>query len=286
MQKQALGRGLSALIPDIETTKTSQLAVEVERISPNPRQPRRSFDEEQINELAESIRVKGVIQPLLVRRNEHGYELIAGERRLRASVRAGLKEVPVIVTEVNDTESLQLALIENLQREDLNPMDESRAFQRLQEEFSLGQEQIAMMVGKSRPAVANSMRLASLPAEVQKEVAAGRLPAGQARALLGLESESLIISAAREVLSKGLSTRETERLVGRLKAPNWRKRGGSQLDPSLTPLIEGLQRWLGTKVRLLHRSRSGKGKIEIEYYSTADFERIIRKLMDNQQSPA
>ena len=212
MQKKALGRGLSALIPDIETTQTSQLSVEVERISPNPQQPRRSFGEEQINELAESIRAKGVIQPLLVRRNEHGYELIAGERRLRASVRAGLKEVPVIVIEVNDTESLQLALIENLQREDLNPMDESRAFQRLQEEFSLGQEQIAMMVGKSRPAVANSMRLASLPAEVQKEVAAGRLPAGQARALLGLESESLIISAAREVLSKGLSTRETERL--------------------------------------------------------------------------
>ena len=286
MQKKVLGRGLSALIPDMETTTPSQLVVEVERISPNPLQPRRSFDEEQIKELAESIRVQGVLQPLLVRRNEHGYELIAGERRLRASVRAGLKEVPVIVIEANSTESLQLALIENLQREDLNPMDESRAFQRLQEEFSLGQEQIAMMVGKSRPAVANSMRLGSLPAEVQKEVAGGRLPAGQARALLGLESESLIMSAAREVLSKGLSTRETERLVTRLKVPKWRKRGGTQLDPSLNPLIEGVQRWLGTKVRLLHRSRSGKGKIEIEYYSTADFERIIRKLMDNQQSPA
>ena len=286
MQKKALGRGLSALIPDLESTETAQLSVEMERISPNPRQPRRSFDDEQIEELAESIRVKGVIQPLLVRRNEHGYELIAGERRLRASVRAGLKEVPVMVIEVNDSESLQMALIENLQREDLNPMDESRAFLRLQEDFNLGQEQIAMMVGKSRPAVANSMRLASLPAEVQKEVASGRLPAGQARALLGLESESLMLSAAREVLAKGLSTRETERLVGRLKTPKWRKRGGSQLDPSLTPLIEEVQRWLGTKVRLLHRSRSGKGKIEIEYYSTTDFERILRKLMDNQRSPA
>jgi len=167
MQKKALGRGLSALIPDIETTQTSQLSVEVERISPNPRQPRRSFGDEQINELAESIRAKGVIQPLLVRRNEHGYELIAGERRLRASVRAGLKEVPVIVIEVNDTESLQLALIENLQREDLNPMDESRAFQRLQEEFSLSQLQIAMMVGKSRPAVANSVRCASYCREIE-----------------------------------------------------------------------------------------------------------------------
>ncbi len=286
MQKKALGRGLSALIPDLESTETAQLCVEVERISPNPRQPRRSFDDEQIKELAESIRVKGVIQPLLVRRNEHGYELIAGERRLRASVRAGLKEVPVMVIEVNDTESLQMALIENLQREDLNPMDESRAFQRLQQDLNLGQEQIAMMVGKSRPAVANSMRLASLPVEVQKEVASGRLPAGQARALLGLESESLILSAAREVLAKGLSTRETERLVGRLKTPKRRKRGASQLDPSLTPLIEEVQRWLGTKVRLLHRSRSGKGKIEIEYYSTADFERILRKLMDNRRSPA
>ena len=286
MQKKALGRGLSALIPDIETAGTSQLSVAVDRIAPNPRQPRRSFDEAQIDELAASIREKGVIQPLLVRRNEHGYELIAGGRRLRASVRAGLKEVPVIAIEVNDTESLQLALIENLQREDLNPIDESRAFQRLQEEFSLGQEEIATMVGKSRPAVANSIRLSLLPAEVQQEVSAGRLPAGQARALLGLESEPLIIAAARDVLSKGLSTRETERLVRRLKTPKWRKNGGSQLDPSLTPLIEGVQRWLGTKVRLLHRARSGKGKIEIEYYSTADFERIIRKLMDNRQSPA
>ena len=284
MQKKGLGRGLSALIPDIdEPTGNPPNLVGIDTITPNPRQPRRTFNEAQIEELASSIREKGVIQPLLVRRSGYGYELIAGERRLRASIKAGIQRVPIVVLEATDSETLQLALVENLQREDLNPIDESLAYQRLQEEFGLSQEEIAIKVGKSRPAVANTLRLSLLPAEVQREVATGRLPAGQARAILGLEHEPLIIAAAREILSKGLSTREAENLVKRLKAPRSRRGQGNGTDPHLISLIEALQRQLATKVRLLHRARTGRGKIEIEYYSTEDFERIIGKLTDGQQ---
>jgi len=283
VQKKGLGKGLSALIPGIETREDSPyLQLETGRIFPNPVQPRHSFDEAQIDELAASIREKGILQPLLVRPRGDGYELIAGERRLRAAVKAGLKEVPVVIREVADHEALQLALVENLQREDLNPIEEARAYQRLQEEFGAGQEEIADRVGKSRSAVANTTRLLSLPQELQEEVARGRLQAGQARALLGLERDAAMLAAGREVITKGLSTREAERLVRRLKSRGRRRREGSVLDPDLRSLIERLQRWLGTKVRLAHHPRSGKGKIEVEYYSTSDFERVIRRMMGNQ----
>ncbi len=276
MQKKGLGRGLSALIPDIDQAKDSpHLQVEVGRIQSNPLQPRRIFDDAAMDELATSVREQGIIQPLLVRRSGNDYELIAGERRLRAAVKAGLTEVPVVVREATDHEALQLALIENLQREDLNPIEEATAYCRFQEEFGWNQEEIANRVGKSRPAIANSLRLLSLPREIQEEVAHGRLPAGQARALLGLEREALIIGAAREVIAKGLSARETERLVRHLKVGRRRKREGDLGDPDLRALIERLQRSLGTRVRLVGRGKGGKGKIEIEYYSPADLERII-----------
>ncbi len=285
MEKKGLGRGLSALIPKVEETPENVLHwVETDRISPNPFQPRHSFDEAKIDELSASIREKGILEPLLVRRSQNNYELIAGGRRLRAAVKAGLKEVPVIVREATDTEVLQLALIENLQREDLNPIDEARAYRRLQVEFGWGQEETASKVGKSRPAVANSIRLLLLPAEVQQEVALGKLTMGQARALLGLERAAKIIAAAREVMAKGLSTRETERLVNQLKSGRRRKIDRSQLDPNLNSLIEDLQRWLGTKVRLICQAKSEKGKLQIEYYSKADFDRVISKLMQRQRS--
>ncbi len=281
VQKKGLGKGLSALIPGIDTTRdSSNLQVEVDRISPNPLQPRRSFDEAKIEELAVSVREQGIIQPLVVRRVGEGYELIAGERRLRAAMKAGLKEVPVVVKEASDSETLQMALIENLQREDLNPIEEATAYQRLQEEFELSQEEIARKVGKSRPAVANSMRLLLLPKEVQQEVAEGKLLAGQARALLGLENETLILAAAREVIAKGLSTRETERMAGRFKSSRKRRRAAPIADPDLRSLVERLQRSLGTKVRLLHRASSGRGKVEVEYYSLADLERIIQMMTE------
>ena len=285
MEKKGLGRGLSALIPKVEETPENLLHwVETDRISPNPFQPRHSFDEAKIDELSASIREKGILEPLLVRRSQNSYELIAGGRRLRAAVKAGLKEVPVIVREATDTEVLQLALIENLQREDLNPIDEARAYRRLQVEFGWGQEETASKVGKSRPAVANSIRLLLLPAEVQQEVALGKLTMGQARALLGLERAAKIIAAAREVMAKGLSARETERLVNQLKSGRRRKIDRSQLDPNLNSLIEDLQRWLGTKVRLIRQAKSDKGKLQIEYYSKADFDRVISKLMQRQRS--
>lgn len=285
MQKKGLGRGLGALIPGIDETKErAQFQLEVDRIGPNRLQPRRAFDQAKIDELAASMREKGVIQPLLVRRGSEGYELIAGERRLRAAIKAGLKEVPVVVKDATDAEALEIALIENLQREDLNPMEEASAYQRLQQEFALNQEEISARVGKSRPAVANSLRLLLLPKAVQEEVSQGKLAAGQARALLGLQDEAAIVAAAREVIAKGLSTRQTEKLVGRLRSSRKRRRGMAASDPDLRALIERLQRALGTKVRLLHRAGSSSGKIEIEYYSASELERILQTILNQPAS--
>ena len=282
--KKGLGKGLSALIPSAAETKAESrderatYEVAVERITPSPFQPRRSFDEGKIDELAASIRNQGIIQPLVVRPNSDGFELIAGERRWRAAMKAGLIRVPVVVREASDHEALQLALVENLQREDLNPIEEATGYRRLQEEFHWSQEEMAEKVGKSRPAIANSLRLLALPAEVQQEISAGNLPAGQARALLGLHAEALILSACREVIAKGLSTRETEKMVRYLIMGRKRRRQASLLDPDLKAIVEDLQRALGTRVRLIPKARSTKGKIEIEYYALTDLERIIQTI--------
>jgi ParB family chromosome partitioning protein len=277
-----LGRGLSALIPTAAEplTQASQDSsprdVAVDRITPSPFQPRRTFDEAKLEELAASIRHQGIIQPLVVRPQGEGFELIAGERRWRAAMRAGLSRVPVVIRNASDHEALQLALVENLQREDLNPIEEASGYRRLQEEFHWSQEEMADKVGKSRPAIANSLRLLTLPTEVQQELTAGNLPAGQARALLGLHTEPLIISACREVIAKGLSTRETEKMVRNLLIGRKRRRSLPLVDPDLKTVVENLQRSLGTRVRLLPKARSTKGKIEIEYYTLADLERIIQ----------
>jgi ParB family chromosome partitioning protein len=282
--KKGLGRGLGALIPgagqprgDTHSEGVS-LRVEVDRITPSHFQPRRTFDDAKIEELAASIRNQGIIQPLVVRRKGDGYELIAGERRWRAAMRAGLTHVPIVVRDASDHEALQLALVENLQREDLNPIEEANGYRRLQDEFRWSQEEMAEKVGKSRPAIANSMRLLSLPTEVQQEVSSGNLPAGQARALLGLHNEPLILSACREVIAKGLSTRETEKLVRHLLLGRRRRRQVPLIDPDLRSVMEELQRVLGTRVRLLPKARSARGKIEIEYYSLPDLDRIIQTI--------
>ena len=254
----------------------------IDRITPSPFQPRRSFDEAKIEELAASIRNQGIIQPLVVRRKENRYELIAGERRWRAAMKAGLTEVPAVIRDASDHEALQLALVENLQREDLNPIEEASGYRRLQEEFHWSQEEMADKVGKSRPAIANSLRLLSLPNEVQQEIAQGNLPAGQARALLGLHTEALMISTCRDVIAKGLSTRETEKLVRALVTGRRRRRQLPLVDPDLRAVVENMQRALGTRVRLLPKARSTKGKIEIEYYSLPDLERIIQTITASQ----
>lgn len=283
-QKRGLGRGLGALIPNASEARAesaqenSPREIAVEQITPSPFQPRRTFDEGKIDELAASIRMQGIIQPLVVRPQGNRFELIAGERRWRAAMKAGLTRVPVVIRAASDHEALQLALVENLQREDLSPIEEAAGYRRLQEEFHWSQEEMAEKVGKSRPTIANSLRLLTLPSEVQLEVTAGRLPAGQARALLGLHTEALIISASREVIAKGLSTRETEKMVRYLLMGHKRRRALPLLDPDLKSIVENLQRALGTRVRLLPKARSTKGKIEIEYYTAADLERIIQTI--------
>ena len=281
--KKGLGKGLSALIaaappPSDGRDPRATLEVAVERITPSPFQPRRTFDEAKLDELAASIRNQGIIQPLVVRAKADGFELIAGERRWRAAMKAGLERVPVVVREANDHEALQLALVENLQREDLNPIEEAAGYRRLQDEFHWSQEEMAEKVGKSRPAIANSLRLLSLPTEVQREVSDGHLPAGQARALLGLPTEALIVSASREVIARGLSTRETEKMVRLLITGRKRRRAAPLLDADLKAVVEGLQRALGTRVRLIPKPRTSKGKIEIEYYAAADLDRIIQTI--------
>ena len=283
-QKRGLGRGLSALIPTAAEPRSDSdpqsatKEIAVDRIGASPYQPRRTFDDAKLEELAASIRNQGIIQPLVVRPLGDGFELIAGERRWRAAMKAGLNRVPVVIRSASDQEALQLALVENLQREDLNPIEEANGYRRLQEEFHWSQEEMAEKVGKSRPAIANSLRLLTLPAEVQQEVTAGKLPAGQARALLGLHTEALIISVCREVVAKGLSTRETEKMVRNLLVGRRRRYGLPLVDPDLKSIVEELQRSLGTRVRLLPKARSTKGKIEIEYYSPADLERIIGRI--------
>jgi ParB family chromosome partitioning protein len=288
MQKRGLGRGLSALIPAAaeppreSRSQSSNFEVAIDRISPSPFQPRRSFDEAKIDELAASIRNQGIIQPLVVRPAADGYELIAGERRWRAAMKAGFAQVPVVVRQANDHEALQLALVENLQREDLNPIEEANGYRRLQEEFQCSQEEMAEKVGKSRPAITNAMRLLALPTEVQQEVISGNLHAGQARALLGLHTEPLILSACREVIVKGLSTRETEKMVRYLISGRKRRRPVALIDPDLKSIVEELQRSLGTRIRLIPKARSTKGKIEIEYYTLPDLERIIHAMTGKQ----
>ena len=287
VQTKGLGKGLSALISSAAEPKAEAagehhgLRLRIDLISPSPYQPRRSFDEAKIEELAASIRNQGIIQPLVVRHKGERYELIAGERRWRAAMKAGLSEVPAVIRNASDNEALQLALVENLQREDLNPIEEASGYRRLQEEFHWSQEEMAEKVGKSRPAIANSLRLLSLPNEVQQEIAQGNLPAGQARALLGLPTHAVMISTCRDVIAKGLSTRETEKLVRALVSGR-RRRRTALIDPDLREVIENMQRTLGTRVRLLPKARSDKGKIEIEYYSLSDLERIIQTITGNQ----
>ena len=272
-KRRALGKGLSALIPEVKEPKGSEyFFCSLEQIRPNKFQPRRNFDEQATAELAASIKEKGLLQPLLVRRLEKGYELIAGERRWRAAQLAGLSEVPVVVREVNDSELLEMALIENIQREDLNPLEEALVYQQLIEELNFTQEDLSRRVGKDRSTIANALRLLKLPRNAWDSLVSGELSRGHARAILGLEGKQQQKEALRKVLRAGLSVRETERLVKRLKSKKT-KQAEVEADPQLELLTEQLKRLLKTMVRI--KDRGGKGKVEIEYYSWDDLERIL-----------
>ena len=283
-KKNVLGRGLGALIADAaEEPVTREIVVSAIQelnladIRPNPFQPRTEFDEEALSELAASIKAIGIVQPITVRAVEEGkYEIIAGERRFRASKLAGLSTIPAYIRKTEDDSLLELALIENIQREDLNPIEEAQAYKRLLTEFHLKQDEIAERVAKSRTAVTNSMRLLKLTVKVQEMVIADMISAGHARALLGISDESLQENTAMKVFDEKLSVRETEKLVKNLVSPA--KKAKTERNTAEDAIYESLEEKMkgitGTRV-FIHRKKNNKGKIEIEYYSRDDLDRII-----------
>jgi ParB family transcriptional regulator, chromosome partitioning protein len=280
-KRPALGRGLSALIPDVPLPALDERSLDVDSdlLRPNKFQPRTTMDETKIEELARSIRTNGIIQPIVVRRVEGGYEIVAGERRWRASQRAGLLKVPVVVRDIPDERLLAAALIENIQREDLNPMEEAHAYRRLADEYHLTQEQIADAVGKDRSSVANYLRLLKLPQEVRANVGSGAISMGHARALLALADEPSQLRLSREVVTKGLSVRETEALVKKATQPTATK-AAVEKDVHTRAAEERLRFALGTRVRIA-RNRKG-GKIEIDFGSEDELQRIFEALTEGK----
>lgn len=280
-KKLALGRGLDALLPDIEPIENiseGYFECDIERIYPNRYQPRLRFPNDELEEMSRSIKQQGIIQPLLVRKDDHGYELVTGERRLRAAKKAGLKHVPVLVKTIADADLLEMSIVENVQREDLNPIEEAEAYHRLITEFGLTQDQAAVRVGKSRSAVANLLRLRQLPEQIKSSIMDGALSMGHARALLGAANSAQQNAVWRVVVSKRLSVRETENLVKRLKAEQKKPKQpspGSEQRYFLS-LSDDLSRHFGTKVQIKRRGQ--KGKVEIEFYSNDDLDGLLRRL--------
>ena len=290
IKRPALGRGLSALIPDTapppprapqpaDRGRPSELDIDL--LAPNPRQPRQHIDDGRLEELAQSIRANGVIQPIVVRRaaagDEH-YEIVAGERRWRAAQRAGLLKVPVAVREVPDDKLLEGALIENIQREDLNPIEEAQAYRRLTDELQLSQESIAAQVGKDRATVSNYMRLLRLPTEVRTALAEGDMGMGHARALLSLTDEAAQRRGGRDVISRGLSVRETEALVKRELGPKPPAPEPPKVDPNTRAAEDALKLSLGTRVRIVRKGRGGR--IEVDFTSEPELQRLYERLVD------
>ena len=285
MNRKALGKGINALIPDFEigvpepgvsgkqgVIQTRELLID--EISPNRFQPRKYFDDDKLEELVTSISENGILQPVVVQKSETGYELVAGERRWRASKKAGLKKIPAMIREVSDTKALELAIIENIHRQDLNPIEEAEAYKRLAEEFSLTQEMIAKKVGKSRAAIANILRLLNLSRNIQENLISGKLSMGHARALLGLDNTGQMQAMCQEILKQGLTVRQTESKVNRLKKPEILKLASSMKKKNIfiRDLEKELERKLGTKVEVSPKKNGGK--LVVSYYSDDDLERI------------
>ncbi len=277
MESRALGKGLSALIPEKSATSKSETVtqVKVSDISENSLQPRTNYDDEKLTELISSIKEKGVLQPILVRPKGTGFEVIAGERRLRAVKALKIEQVPVIIKEVNDQEALVLALVENIQRQELNAIEEAQAFQRLISEFNFTQDAVAQSVGKNRSSISNIVRLLKLPPEIQKSVFDGILSEGHARTLLGVENVQEQKKLFEQTVARQLSVRELENLVKYgVKGGHRGKKKSSSRDTHLIVIEEDMQKTLGTKVRIMAQKK--RGKIIIEYYSPDDLERITR----------
>ncbi|MBE5940446.1 MAG: ParB/RepB/Spo0J family partition protein [Lachnospiraceae bacterium] len=295
VKKSGLGKGLDNLIPQVKEKKQpeketvivekkvpAETIIKIADIEPNKKQPRQSFDEEALSELADSIKQFGVIQPLIVQKRDGYYEIIAGERRWRASKLAGIKEVPVVIKDYSDEEIMEIALIENIQREDLNPIEEARAYKRLLDEYHLKQEEVADKVSKSRVAITNSMRLLKLCDEVQNMVIDGMISGGHARALISIDDKEKQVMLAQKIYENKLSVRETEKLVKDVIDPKIKQPKEKLKDDFVFKNIENRMKDIfGTKVKI-NRKDASKGKIEIEYYSVAELERILEIIAKRQ----
>ena len=272
--KKGLGKGLGALITSADTTsdETFVKEIKINEIEPNANQPRKSFDNEKLVQLSESIKQHGVVQPIIVKKEENTYKIIAGERRWRAARLAGLTSVPVVVRDVSNKQVMEMALIENIQREDLNPIEEAEAYERLMKEYNLTQEEISNTVGKSRPAIANSLRLLNLNGKLKAYVINEEISSGHARALLAIDDVKLQEKIAEEIIDKELNVRETEKIIKKMLSKD-KKPKQAKLTEELADIEDKLKNIFGTKVKLL--SNNKKGKIMIEYYSNEELERIL-----------
>jgi ParB family chromosome partitioning protein len=301
-QRKALGRGLSALLPQRPNSVSDQAGAAyslapaapqpptsllIDSIQPNPLQPRTIFQADRLEELAASIRANGIIQPLIVRKTADGYQIVAGERRWRAAKLAAIETVPVLVSDVADSQLLELALIENIQREDLNPIETAHAYDRLHRELGLSHEEIGRRTGKDRSSIANTVRLLKLPQEVQALLAGQRLSMGHARAILGLASSELQIQVAEKAAAQGLSVRQVETLVQELSSHREKSASSTREDKSADPNVKAaigeLERVLGTRVRIVELSQQ-RGRIEIEYYSQAELDRLFQQIVGDTGS--
>ncbi len=283
MPRQTLGRGLSALLGDEKpfAADSASQEIDIDLIEPNPEQPRTRFNEANLEELAQSIRANGVVQPIVVRKFGNRYQIVAGERRWRASQRAELRRIPAVVREVADEKLLELALIENIQRQELNAIEEAKAYRKLIDKIGLTQEAVAEQVGKERTVITTSLRLLRLPGELQKAIENGRLSAGHGRALLMTDDTNLQRSIANLVIDNGWSVRETERAVKRAR-PGASKAATPierQVDPNVKAAETKLMRALNTGVKILPGKKGNAGKIEIEYYSSDDLDRIYQAIL-------
>jgi ParB family chromosome partitioning protein len=274
MKRKALGKGLGALLPDPEEAQAGAQEIDLDRIDPNPFQPRRTFREQEIRELAASIRDSGLLQPITVRPRGGRFEVVAGERRLRAARSLGLRRMPALVREAEDGQLLELALVENLQREDLSALEQAEAYQRLHDQFRLSQEEIAQRVGKERATVANAVRLLRLPQALKQLLQEGRLEAGHARALLALDDAEAQLSLGREAARRGLSVRVVEARVAQLKGP---RRAAARRDPNTRAAEERLRMSLGTRVEIRRRGKGGQ--LRLGFSSEAELQRLFELLL-------
>ena len=279
-KKFGLGKGLGALIPDEEVVaeKNSIDLIDINRIKPNSKQPRKNFDEEKISNLAKSIKDNGIIQPLVLKESGNDYEIIAGERRWRAAKLAGIKSIPAVIMELTDQKVLEVSLIENIQREDLNPIEEALAFKRLIKEFSINQEEVSKVIGRSRTAITNTMRLLNLDKRVQQYLIEGVISEGHGRALLSLSKKDTQYEMAIRIIDNKLSVRETERLVRDILNPKVKEPVSEEENIYIKELQSRISEHFGTKVSIKTK-KDNKGKIEIEYYSPEELDRILELLM-------